>query len=45
MNKIKQITGMINDITAAIFRLAIIFMLLASYDTMSLILDHLEIAL
>ena len=45
MNKIKQVTGIVNDITAAIFRLAIIFMLLASYDTMSLILDHLEIAL
>ena len=45
MNKIKQVTGMINDITAVLFRLAIIFMLLASYDTMHNIVTHLEIAL
>ena len=45
MNKLKQITGMINDITAVLFRLAIIFMLLASYDTMSLIIDHVKIVL
>ena len=45
MNKIKQVTSMVNDITAVLFRLAIIFMLLASYDTIHLIIDHLEIAL
>ncbi len=45
MDKFKQVTEIINNITASIFRLAIIFMLLASYDTMHLIIDHLEIVL
>ena len=39
MNKLKNITGIVNDITAILFRLAVIFMLFASYDTMSSIAD------
>ncbi len=41
LDKIKAITGIFSDLTAVLFRLAITFMLFASYDTIHSIADHL----
>ena len=41
METLKQITGIINDISSVLFRLAITFMLFASYDTIHSIADYL----